>query len=442
MISHESERGDGAALLRLAVPLAAQQVGFVAMGVVDALLLGRYSDAALAGAGVGNNLLFGITCIGMGIVMGLDTIVPQALGAGRRDDARRALDAGIRLAILVGLLCTLVTFATPLVLRVAGVEHDVVHEARPYVYLRAVGIVPFLVTIAYRSYLAANHRTRPLVIAVVVGNLVNAALDLALIYGVPALGLPALGVIGAAIATTVVQLLTVALFVAAARDLHGGATRLRSTGADMAAIARYGGPVGAQLFAEVGIFAVATVCAARMGEHPADAHSIALNLSSFTFSFAVGVASATSVRVGHAVGAGDLALARRRGLQGLRVGLAGMACFAATFVALPRVLAGAFTADRAVVDATVPLLQIAAVFQLSDGSQAIGSGALRGLGHTRATFVANVVGHYAIGLPVLLALGFGAHMGAPGLWWGLSVGLTATAVYLVRAFMRGTRVRA
>ncbi|MGE5180572.1 MAG: MATE family efflux transporter, partial [Acidobacteriota bacterium] len=170
-----------------------------------------------------------------------------------------------------------------------------------------------------------------------------------------------------------------------------------------------------------------------------DAHSIALNLSSFTFSFAVGVASATSVRVGHAVGAGDLALARRRGLGGLRVGLAGMACFAAIFLAIPRVLAAAFTADRAVIDATVPLLQIAALFQLSDGSQAIGAGALRGLGHTRATFVANLVGHYAIGLPILLGLAFGAHMGAPGLWWGLSVGLTVTAAYLVLAFLRGTR---
>ncbi|MGE5183829.1 MAG: MATE family efflux transporter [Acidobacteriota bacterium] len=439
MIPTGDERGDGAALLRLAVPLAAQQVGFVAMGVVDALLLGRYSDAALAGAGVGNNLLFGITCIGMGIVMGLDTIVPQALGAGRREDARRALDAGIRLAILVGLLCTLVTFATPLVLGVAGVAPEVVHEARPYVYLRALGIVPFLVTIAFRSYLAANHRTRPLVIAVVVGNLVNAALDLALIYGVPAVGLPALGVIGAAIATTVVQLLTVALFIAAARDLHGGAPRPRSTGADLAAIARYGGPVGAQLFAEVGIFAVATVCAARLGEHPADAHSIALNLSSFTFSFAVGVASATSVRVGHAVGAGDLPLARRRGLLGLRVGLAGMGCFAALFVIVPAALASAFTSDHAVIAQTVTLLQIAAVFQLSDGTQAIGAGALRGLGDTRSTLVANLVGHYVVGLPIMLALAFGAAMGAPGLWWGLSSGLTVTAVYLVARFVAGTR---
>src|SRR5205809_2757641 len=124
-------------LLRLAAPLAAQQVGFVATGLVDALMLGRYSDAALAGAGVGNNMLLGVSVIGMGIVMGLDTVVPQALGGGRRDDARRALDGGLRLAVLVGLAATLVVFATPVVLVLAGVADEVVHEARPYIYLRA-----------------------------------------------------------------------------------------------------------------------------------------------------------------------------------------------------------------------------------------------------------------------------------------------------------------
>jgi MATE family multidrug resistance protein len=425
-------RSERAELWRLAVPLAAQQVGFVAMGVVDALMLGRYSNAALAGAGVANNLLFGITSIGMGVVMGMDTIVPQALGGGRHDEARRALGAGLRLAVLVGLVATLAVFAMPLVMTATGVASEVIHEARPYIYLRALGVVPFLLTIAQRSYLMAHSRTQPLLVAVIVGNIINAGADLVLIY--PA----GLGVIGAALATTTVQLLTFVVYAFAIRTLDGGTPRPASTRADLAAIARYGIPVGGQLFAEVGIFGVATMCAAHIGELPADAHAIALNLSSFTFSFAVGVASATSVRVGHAVGAGDLPLARRRGLLGLRVGLAGMGCFAALFVLVPAALASAFTADHSVIAQTVPLLQIAAVFQLSDGTQAIGAGALRGLGDTRSTLVANLVGHYVVGLPIMIGLAFGAAMGAPGLWWGLSTGLTVTAVYLVVRFLRGT----
>src|SRR5262249_46855550 len=192
-------------LVRLALPLAAQQVGFQLMGVVDALLLGHYSDAALAGASVGNNLLFGIVAIGLGVVMGMDTVVPQALGAGRTEDARRAVGAGVRLAVLVGLLATLLTFASPLLLVAARVQPDVIHEARAYVYLRALGVVPFLITIALRSYLAAHGRTRPLVVAVGGGNIVNAALDFLFIYCV------CLGVAGAPPATTVVNMLTVAV---------------------------------------------------------------------------------------------------------------------------------------------------------------------------------------------------------------------------------------
>ena len=161
-------------MIALATPLALQQFGNHLMGLVDAAMLGRYSDAALAGAGVGNNLYFAFTCIGLGVIMGMDTVVPQALGAGRVDDARRAVGAGVRLAIIVGLLTTLIVFASPLLLDVAHVDREVLHEARPYVYMRALGVVPFLVMIALRSYLAAHSVTRPLVIAVAVGNILNA----------------------------------------------------------------------------------------------------------------------------------------------------------------------------------------------------------------------------------------------------------------------------
>jgi MATE family multidrug resistance protein len=429
------------AMLYLAAPLAVQQVGNHLMGLVDAAMLGRYSDAALAGAGVGNNLYFAITCIGLGIIMGMDTIVPQALGAGRTDDARRAVGAGLRLAVLVGLLTTLVVFGSPFILKLADVQPEVLHEARAFIYMRALGAVPFLGMVALRSYLAAHGKTRPLVLAVVLGNLANVGLDLALIYGVPALGIPSMGVLGAALATTFVQSMMLLVYWLAVRAIDAGSPRPRSTSADMRAIFVYGGPVGGQLFLEVGIFGVATVMCAHIGKLAAGAHSIALNLSSLTFAFALGVASATSVRVGHAVGAGDLALARRRGLIGLELGLAVMACFAATFLLVPRLLAGLFTAEAAMVASTIPLLQIAALFQLSDGAQAVTAGALRGLGDTRATMIGNLVGHYIVGLPLILALAFGLGLGAPGIWFGLSAGLTGTALYLIARFLAGTRTQ-
>ncbi len=426
------------AQIRLAIPMAAQQLGFQLMGMVDAALLGRYDDTALAAAGVGNNLLFAITSVGVGIVMGLDSVLPQALGAGRRDEARRSLGAGLRLAILIGLGCTLVVLATPAILELASVPADVASDARVYVDLRAAGIVPFLLSLALRSYLAAHNITRPMIVAMIAGNLANALLDLVLIFGLGPV--PALGVAGAAFATVSVQLAIVAIYFASVRAVDHHAPRPASTRADLAAILRYGLPVSGHLFAEIGIFGVATVFAAHMGKVPAAAHSIALQLASFTFSVAVGIGAATSVQVGHAIGAGDRALARRRGVLGLQIGLAVMSCFATVFLVVSGTLTRLFTDQTVVIAATIPLLQIAALFQLSDGAQTIAAGALRGIGNTRATFVGNVLGHYGVGLAISLALVFGAGLGAPGLWWGLSAGLTATALYLVRQFWAGTHV--
>lgn len=432
--------GELRAQLGLALPLVAQQIGFQLMGNVDAALLGRYSDTALAAAGVGNNLLFAIISVGWGLVMGLDTVLPQAIGAGRHADARRALGAGLRLAIMAGLVCTLAVLATPEILTLAGVDPDVAREARVYIDLRAIGNVPFLMSIALRSYFAAHHVTRPLITAVVVGNLVNAGLDVLLIYGVGPI--PALGVAGAALATVTVQAATTALYFHSVRAIDRGEPRPASTRADVLQVLRYGLPVGGHLFAEIGIFTLATVLAAHMGKVPAAGHSIALMLSSFTFSVAMGIGAATSVRVGHAVGAGDRALARRRGVLGLYIGFAVMGTFAPLFLLAPRALAHLFTDDAVVIAATVPLLQIAALFQLSDGTQTIIAGALRGLGDTRVIFAGNVAGHYGIGLAVSLTLAFGLDLGAPGLWWGLSAGLTATAIYLVLRFLSRTRARA
>lgn len=420
-------------MMSLAGTLAAQQVGHHLMGLVDAAMLGRWSDAALAGAGVGNGLYFAITCVGLGVIMGMDTVVPQALGGGRSDEARRAVGAGVRLAVLVGLITTLVVFASPELLVLADVEPEVIFEARAYTYMRALGAVPFLITIALRSYLAAHSITRPLIIAVIVGNIVNAGLDVLLIF---VLGM---GTIGAALTTTLVQSTMLVIFLPGIRSIERGkGPRPKSTRADMTQIARYGIPVGGQLFAEVSIFGVATVLAAHIGKAAAGAHTIAHNLSSVTFSFALGIASAASVRVGHAVGAGDLALARARGILALKLGIVTMACFAAVFVILPTTLASLFTEDVAVIAAATTLLQIAALFQLSDGAQAIAAGALRGLGETRATLVGNIFGHYIVGLPLVLGLAFGAGLGARGLWWGLSGGLTATAIFLVLRFLRST----
>jgi MATE family multidrug resistance protein len=452
-------RDELSAQIRLAAPLAALQFGLVLMGAVDTALLGRYSSEALAGSGIGNSLVFGISCVGMGILMGLDTLVPQALGAGEPARARALLRDGMRVAIIVGLPATLLVMASPMVLSLTDVDPAVEREATIYVWARAIGVVPFLLQVALRSYLSAHSVTRPLVIAVVVGNVVNLIAGYYLIFGVPALGIPPMGVIGAALATSAAQILNLVLFAVAVRGLHrdgrapatakpeppynvgAGDTPVshaldRETG--IRKIFRIGTPVGLQLLAEVGAFALTNVLAAHIHKIQVAAHNVAIMLASFTFSMAVGVGAATSIRVGHAIGRGDTPAARRAGTIGLGLGGVVMSISALVFVAIPGTLAWIFTDDPAVVATAIPLIQVAAIFQLSDGAQAVGAGALRGAGDTRATFIANVVGHYGIGLGISLSLAFGAGLGAVGLWWGLSAGLTVTAIVLIARFRRLT----
>jgi MATE family multidrug resistance protein len=431
----------------LAIPLVAQQLGLNLMNAVDTALLGRYSSDALAGAGIGGGIVFAISCIGMGVILGLDTLVPQALGAGDPGAARDLLRSGLRLALWVGAPLTLVVIVSPWSLDLAGADPGVSWEARHFIWFRAFGVIPFLTQVAMRAFLSAHHRTRPLVIAVIAGNLVNGLLDWILIFGdkgladfhLPAIGLPPMGVIGAAISTSGVQIVTVFLYVAAARSLTHGAPPAKDTSAGPRKIARLGLPVGLMLVAEVGVFALAGVLAARIGKPAADGHQVAITLASFTFSAAVGIGASTAVRVGHAIGAGDTRAARHRGLLSIGLGVGVMSCSAVIFLLFPGSLARLFTSDREAIDAAIPLIRIAAVFQLSDGAQAVAAGALRGTGDSHAGFVANLIGHYAVGLPISLGLAFGLGWGAPGLWWGLSAGLTVTAALLVGRFVRTTR---
>jgi MATE family multidrug resistance protein len=420
---------------QLSVPLALGHLAQHLMGLVDTALLGRYSDTALAGAGIGNSLTFAITVFGLGAVMGLDTLIPQALGAGEDGRARRLLDQGAWLAVLVGLPLTAIAAAMPLLLPVAGVEAEVADQAAIYLWWRLPAIIPFLVFVALRSYLQALGLTRPIVLSMVIGNIVNVGADLTLIFGVDSLGIPALGATGAAVATSVVSLATMLVLVAVVRAANTPDQLGPPDPTMRRRIFGLGWPVGSQLVVEVGIFALASVGAGRLGTVPAGAHQVALTLISFTFAVAIGIGAATSVRVGRAVGRADPPATRRAGLTGLGFGAGFMTLTALLFLLVPAELARLFTDDGAVIAAAVPLIRIGAVFQLSDGAQAIAAGALRGAGDTRSPLWGNVVGHYAIGVPVMLGLAFAADYGAPGLWWGLSAGLTATAVILIARFL-------
>lgn len=213
----------------------------------------------------------------------------------------------------------------------------------------------------------------------------------------------------------------------------------RWNGRDVAQALRIGMPIGLQMGAEVGVFALVALLAARVGTLQLAAHQVAVSLASFTFTVALGVAAAGSVRVGQAIGRRDQPGTRAAGHVAFLGGAIVMGTSAALFALVPRAMARLVTDQENVLETAIPLLLVVAVFQLSDGIQAVGAGVLRGAGDTKYTLYANLVGHWCVGLPIALLLGFRMHFGVVGLWWGLCAGLTVVAVILFLRFERLSR---
>jgi MATE family multidrug resistance protein len=418
-------------LLRLAGPLILGYAGGQLMSMTDTAMVGRLGAHALAGVSVGNGVYFTVSCFGLGCVAGIEAPIAQALGAGERQRARRLLWQGVRVALGVSLPLLVIMALSPLVLPLIGIDAATTHEVGAYTWARMLNVVPFLVYNAQRSYLQASGVTRPIIVSTVAGLVANAVGNYVLIY---VLGL---GVAGSGIASTLAATaMVLALAPAVANvDAPPDPERRRFDRALVRTILRLGIPNGGQVVAEVGVFATVGILAGRIGAASAAAHLVAITLASFTFCVTLGIGAATSVRVGHHVGAGDTDGARRAGLIGLGASSAFMTTAALVFFTCAPWLAAALTDDASVLAVAVPLLHVAAIFQLSDGLQATAAGALRGAGDPHAPLYANLVGHWLIGLPVAVALGFYAHQGAVGLWWGLSLGLTAVAIGLIGRFL-------
>lgn len=415
------------------------------MSVVDSAVVGRVGAIELAATGLGASLFFGYSILGMGALMGIDPLISQAFGGGDPARARRLFWQGVWLALAISVITCLGILTAPSLIAAVGVEPIVGAEAWIYLAIRSANVPTMFLFFVARSYLQASHVTRPMVIAMVAGNVFNLLADLLLVFGGGALPLwagplrsiPAMGVAGAALASVLGGVLQVVVMAFAVASVDPGrSVSRRPHRREMLASLHVGVPVGLQMGAEFGVFALVGLLAGRMGALALAAHQLALTLAAFTFTIALGVGAAGSVQVGRAIGAGDSGRTRREGTLSFLLGGGVMVFGAILFLVMPETIARIVTDQPDVIAAAVPLLAVAAVFQISDGIQAVGSGVLRGAGDTRFAFVANVVAHWGIGLPVALILGFRMQMGIVGLWWGLCTGLTVVAAILVWRFLR------
>lgn len=422
-------------LAALALPVAATQVSYMLLGVVDTLMLGRFSVEALSAAALANVWIWGTLQLAMGILFGIDPIVAQAHGARDGGRAASALQRGLVLSLALSVPLGLLWLGTEEFLCATGQDPGLAAAAERYTRIQIPSLPFFLVFLTLRQFLQCREIVRPALWVMAAANVVNLAGNWALIFG--HLGLPRLGLEGAALATSLSRAACLAVLVALVvrLDLLHGAWRpwsrrvLEPRG--LLEILRLGLPVGLQLSIEAWAFSAAALLAGRLGAEALAAHTIVLNMAALSFMMPLGIGLAAVTRVGNLIGARRAGDAQRAAWVALGFGAGVMTASATIFLVFRHELPRLYSDDLAVGALAAGILPIAAAFQIFDGLQAVACGVLRGMGRTRPAAVFNVVSYWAIGLPLGGWLGLRAGWGLAGIWWGLCIGLALVASLLV-----------
>src|SRR5271154_1094464 len=429
-----------ASTLALGWPIILANVAINVMTATDFMMRGRLSPHALAAGSVGFFLYQPLFLLGIGVVAALSPIAAAKIGGGQSPAAlRRATHQALISAVFVAVVVWIVlTWATPFLLAI-GEPADVARDAG--VYLRGFqwGLAPSLLFFAARSVFAALERPRPALVAGLVAVAFNALANYALIFG--KLGMPALGIIGSGLATTLSQALMFAILMAAAlidprmRALRLFALPWRPAGAELVALWRLGLPIGVMIVAEVGVFAAATLAMGLLSTTAIEAHTIALQIASLAFMVPLGLGQAATVRVGRAYGARDRVAISHSGWSAFGLTTLFAIFSAAAMIGAPRFLIAPFIdvdapANAEVVALAIALLRVAALFQIVDASQVALANMLHGLHDSRVPLIIALLGYWGVGAPIGVALGFATPLGPVGIWIGLATGLAAVAVLL------------
>jgi len=427
------------ATLAIAAPLAAANLAQMAIGFTNTLMVGRLGGVPLAAAGLGGSLYFTIGITLQGIIAAVAPLAAQAFGAGDRTGAARIAGQGLALAGLFALPFVALIISLDRLLLWFGYDAALSAEIARYQHAIVWGVPAMLGFAGLRSYLAAQARTRPVMLVVVGGVVANACLNWALIYG--HLGVPALGLVGAGYASAAngwVMFGALATYLAmslplAPRHVLRGLVAWR--GSDMAAILRLGLPIGGIFLLEIGAFSGTAVLMGLLGADPLAANQIVSNCIGFTFMVPFGIAQASTVRIAFERGAKHNEAAWRAAKVALALGACFMVAASILLWTAPRAIIALYIdadapSNATVVASAVQLFMVAALMQVFDGVQAVAAGALRGYKDTTTPMLFAALGYWGVGFASSWVLGFPLGFGAVGLWWGILLGTVVVAALL------------
>jgi MATE family multidrug resistance protein len=434
-------RSDLREMTALAVPAVVVQVGLMMMAVVDTVMVGHIDRVALAAVAVGNVYVFAGLVWGMGLMMVLDPIVSQAVGAKDQDGIARGVQRGVVLAALITPPLTLINIPGEWVLAQLGQPAEIIPLAAEFTRATLPGLFPLFLFFAFRQTLQAMEKMRAIVWTIVVANLVNLFLNWVLIYG--KFGFPAMGAVGSGLATGLSRfVLAGGVLLLAWKELKPALIPWRRESFQLIPLGRMtmvGIPIAVTMALEYGAFATIGLLMGTLGTTQVAAHQVAINLASLTFMVPLGVSGAGAVLVGQAIGRGDPDGMRRAAGAALILGIGFMVAAAGAFTIAPAAFARIYTDEVVVLSLATTLIPIAGLFQVFDGTQAVAVGILRGAGDTRWPMIINILGFWLVGVPVSIWLAFWGGLGPIGLWWGFVAGLGAVAVLLM--WRVGTRLR-
>ncbi len=429
-----SLRHEGAATMALALPIIGGQLNHMVIGLTDTLMVGRLGVVPLAAATFANTVLQVPLIVGIGISMAVSIRVSQARGAADVQGARMALRHGLYLGLAIGLLTMLGVWSIQPFLGLFRQEPAIIEAVPRYFLLIAFSMVPALGAMAVKNHADAMNSPWPPFWILSGGSVLNILLNWIFIYG--NFGSPALGLDGAGVATLLTRIATLAALLAwcrqapAVRDWVPQRWLRPPSWPAVRSLLAVGFPATLQLLAEVSAFVMATLLIGTLGAVALASHQVALSCAAMVFMVPLGLSMALTVRMGAAWGARDQSRLRPILLSGWLLAFAFTLISAQIFLYFNEMIAGAFLTDPVAIRLTATLLLVSAAFQMGDAMQISSVGALRGLNDVKVPAALSFFAYWVISIPAGWALMFPAGLGVPGMWWGITIGLTLTAVLL------------
>lgn len=418
----------------LALPLALGQLAAMLMSVVDSLLAGRHGLRTLAAVTVGSSIWTVALLLCVGVLMAIPPSVAQLNGAGRRDEIAPLWRQSLWIALMMGLALTVAVWWSPWLLEAIGIVEEVRPQATAFLRTIAFGAPAMSLYFSFRYLSEGLAWTPPTMVFGIAGLVLLAPLGYGLMFGMGPI--PELGAAGLGIATAIVlwlQAIGFAIYLATSSRFDDLGLFSRWDAPDwkqIGALLALGLPMGVSIFMEGSLFVATALLIGRLGAVDVAAHQIALNVASVCFMLPLGIAMATTVRVGHAAGTGDRSAVRWAAGAGFALGGVTQVAAALLLIFGGAWISSLYTSDPAVVALAILLMRYAAVFQLPDGVQVLASGALRGLKDTRVPMLITIFAYWGIGLPLGAWFGLHLHGRAPGLWVGLILGLSVAGSLL------------